>query len=298
MSTINVLGVPSSAGSYAPGQELAPAALREAGLLRALADAGHDVRDHGDLTHQTWKPDRSRRRAQNLGEVVLSVDELAQACAAHLGGDERLLVLGGNCTIALGTCAGLRHAGAEPGLVYVDRHFDLSTPDSTAEGALDWMGMAHALDVEGAVPELLNVLGARPLLHPSRLSYLGVDVDGAAEWEQRCASRLDLPVVPLDALAQNPARAASQALQAIAPGPLVVHVDVDVLDFIDAPIAENVNGRNTGPTIEQLEDAIAVLWAHLSCRGLSIGELNPVHAAADTDAMPRFVAAVVRALTP
>ncbi|GAA1490542.1 arginase family protein [Brachybacterium sacelli] len=299
MTVLNVIGVPSSAGSYSPGQEQAPAALRAAGLIEALTDAGNNVRDHGDLTEQTWKPDRDRPFAQNLPEVVQSVHELTTAATDLLGtSDERLLVMGGNCTTALGTCNGLRCAGAAPGLVYIDRHFDLNTPDSTTEGALDWMGLAHALDLDGAVPELVDALGPGPLLRPSRLAFLGVDETQATDWERTQVERLGLHVVPQDELVQAPARAAVAAREALRPGPFAVHVDVDVIDFIDAPLAENVNGRNSGPTIEQLEQALARLWGDPDCRALSVGELNPVHAAADPEALPRFIAALARALAP
>ena len=132
------------------GQEQAPRALREGGLVAALSRAGNDVHDVGDLTMRMWTPDRERRFAQNLPDVVESVRELASAVPPLLSDDDRLLVLGGNCTIALGVCAGLRDVGIEPSLVYVDRHFDLNTPQSTTEGALDWMGLAHALALEGA----------------------------------------------------------------------------------------------------------------------------------------------------
>jgi arginase len=296
MSAITVVGVPSSAASYSAGQEQAPAALREAGLLEALAASGITVRDHGDLTGHTWRPDRKRPFAQNLSQVTQSVRELSRAVAAVLVTGERLLVLGGNCTIALGTCAGLRGAGADPGLVYIDRHFDLNTPHSTADGALDWMGMAHALGLVGAEPELVEALGARPLLQPSRLSFLGVESSAATDWERDQVQALAVPVVSQVDLVQQPARAARTAADAVLPGPFAVHLDVDVLDFIDAPLAENVNGRNSGPTIEQLEHALAALWHHPECRVLSIGELNPVHAAADPDCLPRFVAALARAL--
>lgn len=298
MSVLNVIGVPSSAGSYSAGQEQAPAALRAAGLIEALTGAGNDVRDHGDLTEQTWKPDRDRPFAQNLPEVAASVQELATAAAGLRDTDQRLLVLGGNCTIALGTCAGLRRAGAELGLVYIDRHFDLNTPASTTEGALDWMGLAHALDLDGAADELVAALGPRPLLSPFRLSFLGVDPAQGTDWERTCVERLGLHVVLQSDLVQAPARAAAAAREAVLPGPFAVHVDVDVLDFIDAPIAENVNGRNSGPTIDQLEQALAQLWDHPDCRALSIGELNPVHAAAEPEAVPRFIAALARALSP
>lgn len=235
MSVINVIGVPSSAASYSAGQERAPAALRSTGLLEALTDAGNYVRDRGDLTEQTWRPDRQNPFAQNLDQVVQSVDELTAAAADVFDAGERLLVLGGNCTVALGACAGLRRAGLEPGLVYIDRHFDLNTPESTTEGALDWMGLSHALNLEGAAPELVKILGPRPLLRPARLSFLGVDATQATEWERERVEQLSLRVVPQADLVQAPARAATKARDAVLPGPFAVHVDVDVLDFIDAP---------------------------------------------------------------
>ena len=52
------MGVPSSAASYAAGQDLAPAALRSAGLLKQLMGSGLEVHDDGDLPHQVWSPDR------------------------------------------------------------------------------------------------------------------------------------------------------------------------------------------------------------------------------------------------
>ncbi len=58
--TLGVIGVPSSAGAYAPGQEKAPRALRDAGLLVALAAAGIEVVDHGDAEVWRWRPDRER----------------------------------------------------------------------------------------------------------------------------------------------------------------------------------------------------------------------------------------------
>ena len=58
----------------------------------------------------------------------------------------------------------------------------------------------------------------------------------------------------------------------------------------DAPIAENVNGRNSRPTIAQLGHALADLWRDPDCHALSIGQLDPAHARADPTAIPRLVA--------
>ena len=159
MTTISVVGVPSSAGSYAAGQEQAPAVLRSAGLIDALRASGLEVGDEGDLPLQVWRPDRINPRAQNIDQVTESVQDLIERLTPLLVRGDTLLVLGGNCTVALGVVAALRRVSADPvGVLYVDRNYDINTPESTSDGALDWMGMAHMLDIEGAVPGARNGL--------------------------------------------------------------------------------------------------------------------------------------------
>jgi arginase len=168
MRRLSIIGVPSSAGSYAAGQDQAPAALRHAGLIRVLADAGLPVRDHGDLPEQIWRPDRQRPFAQNAGQVTACLQELADRLGPLLAEGDTVLVLGGNCTIALAVMAGLQQLNAgTAGLLYLDRHFDLNTPESTTDGALDWMGLAHALGLPGTVDALTDAFGPRPLLQPA-----------------------------------------------------------------------------------------------------------------------------------
>uniref|UniRef100_UPI0018E560F4 arginase family protein n=1 Tax=Desertihabitans aurantiacus TaxID=2282477 RepID=UPI0018E560F4 len=102
---ITVLGVPDSAGAYCVGVEDAPDALRAAGLVAALAAAGHDVIDAGDLTRRRWAPDRERPYVQNLPVEREAALELAAAAAPLLAPGSRLLALGGSCTVAVGMCA-------------------------------------------------------------------------------------------------------------------------------------------------------------------------------------------------
>ena len=44
-----LIGAPSSAGAYSPGQEKAPVALRAAGLIERFEEQGVGVEDHGDV---------------------------------------------------------------------------------------------------------------------------------------------------------------------------------------------------------------------------------------------------------
>ena len=78
----------------------------------------------------------------------------------------------------------------------------------------------------------------------------------ATGWEREQADRLGLHVTTSQALAADPAGAARAALDHLPPGPLALHLDVDVLDFIDAPLAENTDCRNTGPTLDQAAEAL------------------------------------------
>jgi arginase len=298
MVTVEMIGVPSSAGSYAAGQDQAPRALREAGLIPALTAAGLDVHDAGDLTEQVWAPDRQDRFAQNTGQVVASVQELAGLVPKVLTSGRRLLVLGGNCTVAAGMVAGLSVAlGDRCGLLYIDRHFDLNTPATTIDGALDWMGLAHALDLPGSRDEFAGAFGSRPVLEPSRLAFLGVDPTQATDFERDQVAALNISVTTQPELVADPAGAAARALQALPEAPFAAHVDVDVLDFTDAPLAENTNGRNIGPTLDQLGAALAVIVADPRWRGLSIGELNPTRTAGDPSALTRFIGALASALS-
>jgi arginase len=295
MSRISVVGVPSSAASYAAGQDLAPAALRSAGLLEQLIASGLEVHDDGDLPHQAWSPDRDHPLAQNAGQATTSLQQLADRLHPLLARGDIVLVLGGNCTIALGVVAALRRIGAgAPGLLYVDRHYDINTPESTNDGALDWMGLAHALALPGCLDTLTGAFGWRPLLEGDQVAWLGVEPQMATQWEREQADRLGLHVTTSRALAADPAATALAALSHLPPGPLALHLDVDVLDFTDAPLAESTDGRNRGPTLDQAAEALMAAARDQRMRALSIGELNPTRCAGDPDALPRLVSSIAR----
>ena len=171
VNRVTIVGAPTSAGAYAPGQEEGPRAMRDAGLLDALAARGVEVADAGDVEAFRWAPDPGRPRAANLATVA---DRARQVAALVAAADSTVLVLGGDCTVELGTVAGLRDRVERLGLVYLDLHADLNVPSSVVDGALDWMGVAHLLDVDGAERELAGIGSSRPLLDDDQLVFLGV----------------------------------------------------------------------------------------------------------------------------
>jgi arginase len=97
-------------------------------------------------------------------------------------------------------------------------------------------------------------------------------------------------------LTREPAVVVADALEYLPAGPLAVHVDVDVLDFIDAPLSENTDGRNSGPSLAALTQVLEIACHDPRFRALSIGELNPARAAGEPDALLRFIATLATAL--
>jgi arginase len=282
---LNMIGAATSAGAYAPGQERAPAAFRRHGLAAALAKRGRTIKDHGDVASFRWRPDLSRPQAMNLEAVRHACDLVASAVATAIAAQEDVLVLGGDCTVELGTVAGANAAGARTGLVYIDFDADLNTPD-TSDGALDWTGVAHLLNLPGCEPSLARLGPTCPLLAPEQVLYFGVanitppEADAIKDYAIKVISREE-------ALGDIEAAAAGATEWAAPFDCVLVHLDVDVLKFIDFPIAENVR-RCDGLKLEQAAFVLKRLAALPQWRGLTITEVNPDHAPDESAAFARM----------
>jgi arginase len=287
MPALGVLGVPTSAGAFAPGQELAPAALREAGLLDRLGAGGVEVADLGDSPLWRWRPDPARPRAQNLAEVARIARETGDRVARARQDQRPLLVLGGDCTIELGTVAG--HVDDDVGLVYFDVHPDLNTPLSVHEGALDWMGMAHALGVDGAERELAGIGARTPLLDDRQVLFFSYGPDQATRFELEQMERRGLARVSVAEVSADPEGAARRAIDEFGArfSRLLVHFDLDTIDFNDAPLSENT-GRGEGLPLDVAMRALRVLVASERLAALTVTELNPLHGDEEGHTIGRF----------
>jgi arginase len=290
-----IIGAPSSAGAYAPGQEKAPAALRAIGLRELLSARGIPVDDRGDVPGFRWRVDKANPHAMNASMAATVARTSAERVASALATDAAVLVLGGDCTVELGTVAGALRGTQSVGVVYIDLDTDLNTPESTRDGALDWMGVAHLLGVKGATPELV-ALGPRvPMLRAEQVLFFAND--NVEPFERKIIEDLGIAEVRLAEVAANPSRAANAVVYGWARQfeRLLVHLDVDVLDYVDMPLAEN-NRRNMGLEFDQLMASLRPLLRAPNWAALTVCELNPDHGESDGSTLRTFAEALADAL--
>jgi arginase len=172
-------------------------------------------------------------------------------------------------------------------------HPDLNTPETIPGGTLDWMGVAHMLGLEGTHPDVAAVAD----LAPADLVLLAADEEQMTEAEGTTIIEQGLGVIPMAAAARDPRAAAARALALLDHDRLLVHFDVDVVDFVDLPLSENT-GHNIGLPFATARAVLETLMADPRVAAVTVTEHNPLHGAQDgstTVALAEALAAVVSA---
>lgn len=132
-----------------------------------------------------------------------TLDDQSAALAAAL--PERPLVLGGCCCAHVGAVRGLAARGHRLGLIWLDAHGDLNTPETSPSGNLWGMPLRMLLDEGAVAPEDVALVGARNL-DPGEVAHLErTGIDGALE---RALAGVDAAYVALDLDVLDPGEAA------------------------------------------------------------------------------------------
>lgn len=304
---LGLLGVPSSAGAHWPGQEKAPAALRAAGMVERLRGAQCSVTDYGDLARVRWQPGQATF-SPGTPHSVEAVRAVALATADGVrrivAAGETPLVLGGDCTVTVGAVSGYLHERDDLALVYIDGGVDLYTPETNPTGIMDSMGVAHMLGVAGTSEELSRLGPREPLLRPEQVVLFGYGTEGygseeawreSPEW--KTLESYALSHVPANRVRGRAVAAASAALAEVErrADRFLVHFDVDVIEFFDAPLAD-VPLFNSGLAYADALASLATFAASPKFGGLVITELNPDHADEEGTLVATFAQDVASAL--
>ena len=290
-----LIGVPSSAGAHGPGQEKAPSALRTAGLLGALREAGLDVEDLGDLPLARFAPDRAERKRQSQSQVVKVARQVADAVASAVERELIPIVLGGDCTITLGVVAGLLRHQPDLGLIYFDGDADLTTPETTRSGIFDSMGVAHMIGAGD--PDLAHIGPRFPLLEQDRIILFGFHPYEIEPDESRVLASSPMAKYPVTSMDGRPVELAAQARARLEERAraIAVHFDVDVMDSAEIPLADwpHYDALSFGDAMR----CLSVFVGSPKLAALVVTEINPDH---DPDGLlvRQFVDAFAGAMRP
>ena len=273
-TSVTIVGAPLDLGQGRRGVDMGPSAIRYAGLEERLSSFGCQVVDRGNVT--TPEPEALAvrdERARFLPEILEACSRLGAIVAEVVADGAVPLVLGGDHSVALGTLAGLRAAAGEPGgVIWIDAHGDLNTPDSSPSGNVHGMPLAAALGVAG--DRFAHSGLSLPAVDADRVVLVGVrSLDPA---ERALIRERGIRAITMTEIDRIGIEAAMREAIDRASGSGFVHISLD-LDALDPEIAPGVGTPVKG--------GLTYREAHLACEDLAeagvvgsfeLVEVNPI----------------------
>jgi arginase len=272
LKKIALIGAPSSAAAFSAGTEKAPAALRAAGLVERLQNAGYEVIDYGDCPPRMFADDDEHRRARNLPAIVAGLNDLKVHVEVATKSGALVLVLGGDCAQSVGLISGARRYYKHLNLLWFDRDADLNTPATTPSGRIDGMVVAHIIG-KGA-PELVRFWGEPPLVREPDITLFGIERLDPPEQDLLNKSPLRC-VLASTIQSKGAAAAAKNALTNLHADAreFILHLDLDVIASDDL-LAVNVPGTG-GLRFDEVRAALTQFLSSKNLLGLDIAQFNP-----------------------
>jgi arginase len=258
---------------------MGPSAMRVAGLEARLEALGHQVTDGGNIRVEIAETQASgSSKAQYLAEITETCSRTADVVLKTLEEGLTPLLLGGDHSLAAGSVSGVsefyRRQGQKIGLVWIDAHTDINTPQTSPSGNVHGMPLAALL---GLGPEpLANIYGYAPKVAAENTVLVGVrDIDALERANIRQAGVTH--VYTMRDIDERGMRAVmEEALAAAGSGTAGYHVslDMDWIDPEDAPgVGTPVRG---GATYREAHLAMEILADHGRLLSFEMVEVNPV----------------------
>jgi len=276
---IRIIGVPLDLGAARRGVDMGPSAVRVAGLEARLEALGHEVKDGGNISVAIaeTKPE-GQENARYLKEITETCTHAAEAVLRSLEEGMTPVVLGGDHSVAAGTVSGVaefyRRENKKIGLIWIDAHSDINTPETSPSGNVHGMPLAALL---GLGPEsLANIFGYSPKVAPENTVLIGVrDIDATEKENIRRAGITEVYTMR-DIDERGMRTVMEEALRAAGRGTAGYHVslDMDWIDPEDAPgVGTPVRG---GATYREAHLAMEIIADHGRMLSFEIVEVNPV----------------------
>jgi arginase len=273
-----IIGVPMDLGASRRGVDMGPSAVRVAGLQQRIKQLGWQVEDIGNIpVKQPEEMQYGEKRAKFLAEITDACRELARVVEQTLADGMMPIVLGGDHSIGVGTTSGVaayfRKKEKSIGLLWLDAHGDMNTPESSPSGNVH--GMPLAAIIGHGPAELVDLCGFKPKLNPRNVALVGVrDLDAR---ERRMIKESGIKVFTMRDIDERGMREVmADALRFAADDTdgIAVSLDLDFVDPEDAPgvgtpVRGGVTYREAHLAMEMIADSEAMV-------SLEVVEINPV----------------------
>jgi arginase len=274
---VRLIGVPMDLGAGRRGVDMGPSAVRYAGIGARIAGLGHEYHDGGDISVPIPEARAPGKGPRYLREIHRACERLAQRVERLLDEGVMPLVVGGDHSMAIGTVTGVaahhRKRDERIGLVWVDAHADMNTPETSPTGNVHGMPLACVL---GKGPEEMIKLGASiPMVDPARAVLIGIRSVDPGERELVRTSGIQVySMREIDMLGMD--RVMREAIDIVTKGTAGFHLtfDMDGCDpaaapGVGTPVSGGVTHREAHLLLEHAAESKKLL-------GLELTEINPI----------------------
>jgi arginase len=275
---IKVIGVPLDLGASRRGVDMGPSAVRVAGLEARLEALGHEVRDSGNISVAIAETKSSgHQSARYLKEITDTCTRAAEMVLKSLAEGMTPVILGGDHSVAAGSVSGVaefyRKQNQKIGLIWIDAHADMNTPESSPSGNIHGMPLACCVGLGPA--ELTRLAGYSPAVEPSSVAIIGLrSVD---EIERLNVRETGVHAFTMRDIDERGMRAVIQeAIEFVTHGAGGFHLsfDMDAVDPGDAPgVGTPVRG---GITYREAHLAMELVCDSGLMASMEVVEVNPV----------------------
>jgi arginase len=276
---IAIIGAPLDLGAGRRGVDMGPSAVRVAGIGRRLHELGHEVTDLGNVpvTQAESVGNAGPGDAKYLPQIAATCERLGELVAQGLAQGKTPLVLGGDHSIAVGTVAGVSRFFYEStrkiGLVWLDAHADMNTPQSSPSGNVHGMPLACCA---GVGPDALaRMFGFSPKVDPANIALLGIrDVDPLEGENVRKTGVRTFTMREIDERGMR--TVIDEAIAIATRGTAGFHLSLD-MDFVDPQYAPGVGTPvRGGVTYREAHLAMEVICDSGHMVSMEVVEVNPV----------------------
>lgn len=278
MRSIRLIGVPLDLGAGRRGTDMGPSALRIAGLAERLSELGYVIKDSGDIS--TKSPETIKvghERLKYLNEVLRAVTTLSETVEKSLHDHEFPLVIGGDHSIAIGTLAGIaghfRKQNKKVGVIWVDAHGDMNTPETSPSGNIHGMPLAISMGV--GHPKLTAVGGNFAKVDPSKTVLLGIrtldqgEIDHIREMGVTVFTMRDIDKQGIHSVVEKAIEIASRDTAGIHLSFDADSIDPSVAPGVGTPVHGGLTYREAHYVMESLHDCRKVV-------SVEFVEANPI----------------------